>query len=334
MSPAAPADFPVLLQAFFSDHLLRQRHASPNTVLAYRNTFRLLLRFAVPRLARAPSRLSLADLDAALLGDFLDHLRRERHNSARSRNARLAALHSFFRWVALNEPAHALLCQRVLAIPSQRSARGIVEFLVEDEAAALLDAPDTTTWIGRRDRALLLLAVQTGLRVSELAALRRQDVTLGAGAHVRCYGKGRKLRCTPLRREVVKVLQAWLRERPPTPEAPLFPSSRGRTISVDAVEQRVAKHIAAARNCCPSLRAKRVTPHTLRHTAAMDLLRHGVDPTVIALWLGHESTETTQMYLHADMHLKEQALARTTPTGATPGRFRPDDALLAFLDGL
>jgi site-specific recombinase XerD len=327
-------DFPALLQAFFTDRLLHQRRASPHTVAAYRTTFRLLLRFAAARLGRAPSRLALADLDAAFLGEFLDHLEQDRGNSARSRNARLAALHAFFRYVALTEPAHALHCQRILAIPSKRFDRGIVEFLGDDEVDALLDAPDLATWIGRRDRALLLVAVQTGLRVSELTALRRQDVTSGTGAHLRCLGKGRKLRCTPLRRDVARVLQAWLRERPAAPDDPVFPASRGGRLSDDAVERLVAKHTATAQRRSPSLAHKRVTPHALRHTAAMQLLRRGVDRSVIALWLGHESIETTQVYLHADLHLKQQALARTTSSGLAPARYRPDDALLAFLESL
>lgn len=328
------ADFPALVQAFFTDRLLKQRRASPHTVTAYRNTFRLLLRFAATRLGRAPSQLALADLDATFLGEFLDHLERERGNCTRSRNARLAALHAFFRYVAFVAPAHALLCQRVLAIPSKRFERGIVEFLSDDEIEALLAAPDTATWIGRRDRALLLVAVQTGLRVSELTALRRQEVTLGAGAHVRCLGKGRKLRCTPLRREVEQILAAWLRERPPEPDAPVFPSSRGGHMSEDAVERLVARYATMAHRRCPSLGNKRITPHTLRHTAAMQLLQRGVDRSVIALWLGHESIETTQIYLHADLRLKEEALARTASSGQVPRRFSPGDALLTFLEGL
>jgi integrase/recombinase XerD len=328
------AEFPALMQAFFTDRLLRQRQASPHTVAAYRATFRLLLRFAAERLGSAPSSLVIADLDAAFLGKFLDHLERERGNSARSRNARLAALHAFFRYVALTEPAYALHCQRVLAIPSKRFERGIVEFLSDEEIETLLAAPDPTIWIGRRDRALLLVAVQTGLRVSELTALCRRDVALGTGAHVRCNGKGRKLRCTPLRRDVVKILDAWMRERPTVLDTPVFPSSRGGRLSEDAVERLVAKYTAAARANCPSLATKRVTPHTLRHTAAMQLLRRGVDRTVIALWLGHESIETTQIYLHADLGLKENALARTTSSGLAPGRYRPDDKLLVFLEGL
>lgn len=328
------SEFPALLQSFFTDRLSRQRRASPHTIQAYRNTFRLLLRFAAARLRRAPSHLVVADLDASFLGEFLDHLEAERGNCARTRNSRLAALHAFFRYIALIEPAHALHCQRVLAIPSKRFERGLVEFLDEEQTEALLAAPDSSTWIGRRDRALLVVAVQTGLRVSELIALRREDVALGTGAHVRCLGKGRKLRCTPLRRDVVGILDAWLRERPPDPDAPVFPSSRGGRLSDDAVERLVTKHAATAQLRCPSLAAKRVTPHVLRHSAAMVLLGRGVDRAVIALWLGHESVETTQIYLHADLRLKEQALAHTMPSGLAPGRYRPDDTLLAFLERL
>lgn len=328
------SEFPALLQTFFTDRLLRQRQSSPHTIKAYRATFRLLLRFAAERLRRSPSDLLIADIDATFVGDFLDHLERTRGNAARSRNARLAALHAFFRHVAITEPAHALHCQRVLAIPSKRFDRGLVEFLNDEEIGALLDAPDSNTWIGRRDRALLLVAVQTGLRVSELTGLRRQDVVLGAGAHLRCDGKGRKLRCTPLRRDAVKLLDAWMRDRPMALDTPVFPSSRGGRLSCDAVERLVAKHTAASQARCPSLACKQITPHTLRHTAAMQLLQRGVDRTVIALWLGHESIETTQIYLHADLALKEKALARTTPSRLTPRRYRPDDKLLAFLEGL
>ena len=327
-------EFPALLQAFFTERLLQQRSASPHTVAAYRNSFRLLLRFATVRLGTSPSELVLANLDAALIGEFLDHLEHERGNSPRTRNARLAAIHAFFRYVALTEPAHALQCQRVLAIPSKRFERRLVEFLTEEEAAALVEAPDSSTWLGRRDRALLLLAVRTGLRVAEITALRREDVVLGRGAHVRCQGKGRKLRCTPLGHDVAKVLVAWLDETAASPEQPAFPSSRGGHLSADAVEHLVARNVAAARPSCPSLADRRITPHALRHTAAMRLLQAGVDRSVIALWLGHESIETTQVYLHADLALKEKALARTRPLGMPPGRYRPDDALLEFLEAL
>ncbi len=326
--------FSGLVQAFFTDRLLRQRGASPHTVAGYRDTFRLLLRFAKERLGKAPSKLSLKDLDAPFVGDFLDHLEKARGNGARSRNTRLAAIHSFFQYLSFQEPPYADQCRRILAIPSKRYERRLIEYLTVEEIDALLAAPDRTTWIGRRDRALLLVAIQTGLRVSELISLRRSDISLGAGPHVRCEGKGRKQRITPFRQEAVEVLTQWLRECPAEPATPAFPSSRGGPLSRDAVERLVARHQRSAERRCPSLKRKRVTPHVLRHTAAMQLLRHGIDRSVIALWLGHESVETTEIYLHADLRLKEKALSKVTPLDVPPGRFRPDDELLAFLEGL
>jgi len=325
---------PSLLQAFFMDRLLRQQRASPNTVAGYRDSFRLLFRFAKERLSKAPSNLTIEDLNVSFIGDFLDHLENRRKNSARTRNIRLAAIHSFFQYVAFEEPAHALLCQRILAMPAKRHERRPIEFLNREEIDALLGAVDLSTWIGRRDRALLLLTVQTGLRVSELTGLTCQDVVLGTGAHVHCQGKGRKHRCTPLRPETVKTLEAWMRERQGDPDDPLFASIRGGKLSRDAVECLVEKYISIAADKCQSLKRKNVSPHALRHSAAMDLLQNGVDRTVIALWLGHESVETTQIYLHADMKLKEKALSRTPPLGVKPGRYRPDDQLLAFLESL
>lgn len=328
------ASLPALLQRFFTDRLLGQLGASPHTVACYRDAFRLLLRFAAERLRRAPSDLHVEDLDAAFLGQFLDHVEHTRGCSARTRNARLSALHAFFRYVALEEPPYALHCQRVLAIPAKRYERRPVEFLVEEESAALIAAPDPATWIGRRDRTLLLVAVRTGLRSGELTALRREDVTLETGAHVRCHGKGRKTRCTPLHPDIIPTLKSWLHEQDPDPAAPLFPSSRGGRLSADALQRLVSKHVAAAAARCPSLAEKKITPHTLRHSTAMEMLRRGVDRSVIALWLGHESMETTQIYLHADMQLKEQALAHASSSGLAPGRYRPDDALLVFLESL
>lgn len=329
-----PGAFPALLEAFFTDRLMRQRQASPHTIASYRDTFRLLLSFAHRRLNKAPSALVVDDLDAPLLGAFLDHLERDRANTARSRNVRLAAIHSFFRYAAFHDPGHAALIQRVLAMPSKRYDRRAIEFLTRPEVDALLGAPDPAAWVGRRDRTLLLLAVQTGLRVSELIGLRCQDIDFGRGAHVRCQGKGRKERCTPLRSESVTALRSWLRERNGDPSHPLFPNARGKPLSRDGIEYIVAKHVATARQRCPSLKRKRISPHVLRHTAAMDLLHHGVDRSVIALWLGHESVETTQIYLHADLAIKEAALARTTPINVAPGRYRPGDSLLAFLTSL
>jgi integrase/recombinase XerD len=326
--------FSACLQRFFTERLTQQRHASPHTIAAYRDTFRLLLQFAEARLHRPPSALALDDLSPAFIGEFLEHLGRDRHNSHRTCNARLAAIHAFAQFVALQEPAHALTCQRLLAMPSRRFERKTIAFLTPEEAAALLAAPPRSTWIGLRDRTLLLVALQTGLRVSELTRLRRSEVILGPGAHVRCTGKGRKERCTPLRREVAAALDAWFRRQPGGPSAPVFPSTRDVPLSRDAVERLVARHAQAATAHCPSLRGKRVTPHVLRHTTAMDLLTHGIDRAVIALWLGHESVETTQMYLHADLRLKEDALARTSPLPCARARFRPKDELLAFLEGL
>ena len=326
--------FAALLQSFFTQRMLEQRRSSSHTIAGYRDAFRLLLRFAAKQLDKTPSNLLLEDLDASFIGQFLDHLERDRGNTARTRNARLAAIHSFFRYVALEEPAHALLCQSVLAIPNKRHERRLIEFLQREEIDALVGAPNPATWIGRRDRTFLIVAIQTGLRVSELIGLRCQDVVLGTGAHVQCVGKGRKQRGTPLREEAATVLSSWLQERNGLPQDPVFPSIRGGSLSRDAIERLVAKYAKIAQQSCPSLSRKKVTPHVLRHTAAMDLLQHGVDRSVIALWLGHESVETTQMYLHADLRLKEQALSRTTALGVEPVRYRPDDQLLAFLEGL
>jgi len=327
-------DLAAPLQSFFTERLLRQQQASPHTIAGYRACFRLLLHFAQDRLGKMPSQLLIEDLDAPFVGLFLEHLQGVRKNSARTRNARLGAIHSFFRYVALEEPALALHCQRILAVPNKRHERRPIEFLHREEIDALLAVPNLSTWMGRRDRTLLLVAVQTGLRVSELIGLNRQDVVLGTGAHVRCLGKGRKQRCTPLCPETARMLEAWLRERQGLPEDPLFPSIRGGRLSRDAIERLITKYVHRAEPTCPSLKRKNVSPHVLRHAAAMDLLHHGVDRSVIALWLGHESVQTTQMYLHADMRLKEKALSRTAPLGVKPARFRPDDQLLAFLEGL
>lgn len=328
------ASFQSLLQGFFTERLLRQRHASSHTIAGYRDTFRLLLRFAAGQLGTAPSALKTEDFKPAFIGTFLEHLEQTRGNSSRTRNARLAAIHSFFRYVALAEPAHALLCQQVLAMPSKRYQRKPIAFLERPEITALLAAPDVSTWIGRRDRTLLTVAIQTGLRVSELIHLRREDVVFGSGAHVRCEGKGRKQRCTPLGRETAAILATWLRQDLAAQRECVFPSIRGRPLSRDAVEELVARHAQRAQQACPSLKQKTVSPHVLRHSSAMMLRTHGVDQSVIALWLGHESVETTQMYLHADLRLKEQALSRVEPLGVTPSRYRPEDRLLSFLESL
>jgi len=322
------------LQAFFTDRLAKQKNASEHTVASYRDTLRLLIVFTAQRTGTPPARLRIEDLEAPLIGAFLDHLEHERANSVASRNTRLAAIHSLFRFAALHHPDHAQLIARVLAIPPKRCERATVSFLTDEEIKALLDAPDINCWIGRRDRAMLMVAVQTGLRVSELTGLCCGDVHLGRGAHVRCLGKGRKERCTPLTRQSVAVLQAWLRERQAEPEDPLFATSHGRPLSRDAVAWLLTKHAATARQHCPSIGAKTITPHVLRHSCAMTLLRSGADTSVIALWLGHEKSDTVQIYLHADLTLKEHALARTAPLGAKSGRYKPPDALLTFLEAL
>lgn len=326
--------FPALLQRFFTDRLCTQMEASRHTVAGYRDTFRLLVRFASARSGKPPTRLGIADLDADVIGDFLVHIETSRGNGARSRNTRLAAIRSFFRYVAMSEPEWLLHCQRILALPDKRYVKRSVTFLDGSEIAALLAAPDQSTWTGRRDHILLLVALQTGLRASELTGLRCRDVVLGTGAHVRCLGKGRKERCTPLRRDTAKALQIWLKERRGEDALPLFPSIRGDPLSRDALEHLVRKHCLTAARSCPSLAGKRVSPHALRHSTAMELLHHGVDQAVIALWLGHESVETTQIYIHADMRLKERALAAVATPETRPGRFRPDDELLAWLEAL
>ena len=322
------------MEGFFTERLLAQRRASPHTVASYRDAFRLLLAFAQRRTGKAPSKLAVEDLDAVVIGAFLDHLERERHNSVRTRNNRLAAIHSLFAYAALRHPEHAALIQRVLAIPAKRVDRKLVSFLTDDEVHALLAAPDRDSWVGRRDHALLLVAVQTGMRVSEVTSLTCADIELGTGAHCRCHGKGRKERITPLTTQVCAVLRVWLAERHGAAADAVFPSRRGGRLSGDAVAFLVAKHTRTAAARCPSLGIKTVTPHVLRHTCAMRLLAVGTDTSVIALWLGHEGVETTQIYLHADLAIKERALARTAPTGTTPGRYRAPDSLLAFLEGL
>lgn len=323
-----------LLQTFFTDRLQHQRRVSSNTIAAYRDTFRLLLRFSQGHLGTPPSQLLVCDIDAALIVAFLHHIETERHNSIRTRNNRLAAIHSFFKFVALQEPALSAICQRVLAIPAKKADRKLITSLNRPEVKALLDAPDQKTWLSRRDHAIMYLLVQTGLRVSELCALRCGDIVLSTGAHVRCCGKGRKERCTPLTHEAVHILKSWLAERAGSNDDVVFPSRHGTILSRDAIERLVTKHAHQASIACPSLYEKTISPHVLRHTTAVTLLQAGIDRSVIALWLGHESVETTQMYLDADLSVKERALARTAPIPAATQRFRPHDSLLAFLNDL
>ncbi len=326
--------FAPLLERFFTQRLMQQRQVSPHTISSYRDTFRLFLKFAQERLHKPPAKLEFADVDAPLIIDFLDQLEQQRGVSVRSRNLRLTAIHSFFRYAAFELPAHAAQIQRVLAIPSKRFTRTLVRFLSRSEVDALLAAPDHHTWFGRRDHAFLLVAVQTGLRLSEMTGLKREDVIIAPGAHVRVIGKGRKERCTPLAKATVTVLKAWLHEPQRGHEGVLFPNARGGRLSADAVHYLLVKHCATAVKRCPSLKGKRVTVHVLRHTMALDLLQEGVDRSVIALWLGHESVETTQIYLEATLAMKEQALAKTKPHETPSRRYQPGDSLMAFLNKL
>lgn len=322
------------LEAFLTEALARQRRASPNTVAAYRDSFRLLLTYLQDHTGKAPSRLEFDDLDASAVTGFLTYLETDRSSSVRTRNARLAALRSFFRFAALRHPEHAGLIQRVLAIPHQRATRTLVAHLSSDEADAILASPDRSLPMGRRDYTVLVLAIQTGLRVGELRALRRRDLELGTGPHVRTIGKGRKERCIPLTSNTVKVLRNWLDERGGEPEDSLFPGRSHDLLSADALQRMVTKHATAASVRCSTLKDKRVTPHVLRHTCAMRMVTAGIDQSVIALWLGHEHLQTTDLYIHADLAIKERALALTAPLATSPGRYRASDELLAFLEGL
>ena len=330
-------DLSSLLQEFFTEYLVNQRRVSENTISSYRDSFCLLLRYAQQRLKKSPVAMQLNNFDARFISDFLNHLEKERGVGARSRNQRLAAIRSFFRYISLYVPEHIELIQQVLAIPSKRYEKKIVTFLNRDEIDSLLQEPDRKTWIGRRDHALLMLMIQTGVRVSELTGLCCQDVVLGIGSYIHCIGKGRKERCTPLMKEMAKTLKAWLKEGDYGTTDPVFPSTRGGALSTDAVQYLLTKHANAAQKICPSLKRKRLSPHVLRHTAAMRMLQAGIDRSVIALWLGHESVETTQMYLDADISMKERILDKLDdimPPKTYKGRYIADDRLLGFLKSL
>ena len=322
------------LQNFFTERLTKQRMASPKTIAAYRDSLRLLVVFVHERTGKQPFSLDWDDLDTEMISAFLDHLETERHNTPRTRNLRLTAIRSLFAYASLRHPEHAALIGRVLAIPPKRFDKPIVDFLTAIQIDALIDAPDRTRWEGRRDRALLLLAVQTGLRVSELIGLDCGDVSVGTGANVRCIGKGRKHRAVPLTAPTEAVVAVWLHERAGTRSEPLFPTRVGRRLRTDAVERLVHKHAVTAASRCPTINAKTLHPHVLRHSCAMTLLHAGVDTAVIALWLGHADLRSTQTYLHADMTLKQHALDLTTPATSTPGRYQPTDKLLTFLENL
>ena len=329
MSLVAPT-----LEAFFTERLVTQKRASPHTVASYRDCWKLLLAYVQETSGVAPAKLDFADLDAAVIGGFLDHLEHDRGLSVRSRNVRLAAIRSLYSFAALRHPEHAATIGRVLAIQPKRAERTLVSFLLPAEVDALLASPNPCNRIGRRDQALLVLAVQTGLRVAELSGLRIDDLHFGVGAFVHCVGKGRKERTTPLTKTTVAVMKEYFAERGGNYSDPVFPGPSGRPLGRDAIRRLVERHAATAAQICPSLAAKTPTPHTLRHTCAMRLLESGTDIATIALWLGHETSRTTEVYLHAHLALKERAIARTAPPGVTSGRYRPPDRLLAFLEAL
>jgi integrase/recombinase XerD len=327
-------EFPDLLQAFFTDRLMTQKQASSHTIASYRDTFRLLIEYVHQTLKKEPATIRIADLSTDCIVGFLNHLEKTRGVTARSRNQRLGAIRSFFRYVAFKAPEHSGLVQQILAVPCKRHDQKLVDFLTREEIEAILQKPDRNTWIGRRDHALILLAVQTGMRVSELTGLCRKDLAIESAAYVRCFGKGRRNRCVPLTRQTVAVLRSWLKQVPASPEAPLFPNSRGGRMSSDCFQYLLGKYAVAARQMIPSLKEKRVSPHVLRHSTAIQLLLSGVDRSLIALWLGHQTVETTQIYLDANLAMKESILKMVTPIKTDRKRFRADDALLSFLNAL
>ncbi len=323
-----------LLQQFFAEYLMQQRHASPCTIAAYRDSFRMLFTFTERRLGKRPATLSLADLNASLILEFLNHLETERHNTIRTRNARFAAIRSFMHYTGLKEPVTLAITQPVLAIPMKRFDRPLVGFLSRDQLEAVLAAPDTNTWSGRRDRVMFATLYNTGARVSELTGMRIADLSLIPTATICIRGKGRKERCVPLWRNTAKQLRRWLAHEPRAPEQPLFPNRMGGVMTRTSVSERLHLAVQIAARRYPELAKRRVSPHVIRHSTAMGLLQSGVDITVIALWLGHESPATTHAYIEADLAMKERAMQKLHPPKLKPLRYRPDDRLLAFLQGL
>jgi integrase/recombinase XerD len=334
MKKAAPDPLPRLIQAFFCERLQAQRQMSPCTVAGYRDTFRLLLKFVQRKIKRAPDKQRLQDLDAPLILRFLDHLEKERHNSPRTRNARLAAIRSFMHYVAHQEPTALAVAARVLAIPSKRYDRPLLDYLSRQDMSTILDTPASSTWSGQRDRVLLRLLYNTGARVSEITALSRADVRLGPPCLVQLHGKGRKQRAVPVWKSTAKELKLWLKQVSDEPDAPLFANRFGQRLSRSGIEKRLRLTVQAATPQCESLRSRTISPHTFRHTTAMHLLQNGVDITVIALWLGHESPATTHHYIELDLAMKQQALQKLAAPKMKARRFEPTDQLLTFLETL
>lgn len=326
--------FDQLVQDFFLRRLIDQRGASQRTIESYRDAFELLFGYLEQHLHRPPSALTLADLDAPIILGFLDHLEMARHNCPRTRNARLAAIHSFMRYAAIRDPSSLPITTRVLAIPAKRFDRPVLGSLSRDEIAAILAAPDRRTWTGQRDAVLLAVAYNTGARVSELCGLRVGDVLVERQSALHLHGKGRKQRAIPLWATTADQLRAWLHKIGADPDSPLFPNRNGQAISRSGVRDRLNRAVTTATEACPSLRGRHVSPHTLRHTTAMHLLESGADLSVVALWLGHSSPAVTHQYLEADLARKEATLNRLGDLNPAPRRFRPNDRLLAFLEQL
>lgn len=322
------------LQTYFTTFAHTQRDLSANTISSYRDTWRMFLKYLTATLTVPTAELDFDAINATNVTGFLDHLEHERGNSPRTRNARLTAIRSVLGRALPDHPEHAATITQVLAIPPKRATRAVIEFLAPGEVDALLAAPDTTNWTGRRDHALLFLAVQTGLRISEICSSAIDDVHLGIGPNIACTGKGRRQRVTPLTRATVDIMTAYLAERITRPGSALFCGPHGQPLSRDALEHRLAKHLTTTTTTCPSLAGRHVTMHTLRHTAAMSLLAAGVDVSVIALWLGHADTHSTDAYLHADMSIKQAAIDRTRPPDVKPGTYQPEPDILAWLTAL
>jgi integrase/recombinase XerD len=334
MMPTHNPSIAPLIQSFFTQHLQLHKRVSPQTVACYRDTFRLLFQFIKEQTGREPATFRITDLAAEVILSFLDHLEEQRHNSARSRNIRLAAIRTFFRWVALREPEQIDLATRVLAVPIKRAEKRIVQGLTREEMEALLNAPDPSTRQGRRDHALLSTLYNSGARISEVTGLRRHQVIFGASAFLQLHGKGRKERTVPLWPKTARTLQAWFRELDGESQELAFPSIRGAQLTTEGANQILQRALRKASIECPSLRDRHISPHTVRHATALHLLQSGVDISVIALWLGHESIETTHIYLEADLKTKERALEKLAPAGQTVQRYKAGDEVLAFLASL
>jgi len=323
-----------LIESFFLERLMSQRHASHNTIASYRDTFRLLFQFVWKRSGKTPSNLCFEDLSPQCIVDFLGDLEKNRSCAARSRNQRLTAIRSFFQYASFKIPEKSGMIQQVLSIPKKRHDRSLIDFLNQNEIEALLAIPDQNSWIGRRDHLLLSTAIHTGLRLSEITGIRWSNVALGHGAHIKVVGKGRKERAIPLSKQLAAQLASWRKSEKAAIGDPVFPTQHGPKMSADAFQRMLSKYVSKARERCPSLRQKRVSPHVLRHSTAMRLLQSGVGQPLIALWLGHESVETTQIYLNADLKMKEKVLAKTAPLKGSYKKFQPSDRLMGFLQGL